>query len=507
MNYLKKIKFQSWDVLVVVLLAFGFLLLFSWHVRVGLIRYFDVDEFTYMHWVALLTQGKKPYLDFFMVFPPMFLFFFAPVFWIAGKTAAVFIAGRIAALGIAAAMFLAVGVLFGRMRSWRYFLLPALLAAFLPMPFDKFFEIRPDNLCTLLAVIGMLFQVLYLQEVKQKQTVFLAGVFYALSLLVFPKAISFIVVAGIVWLFTALPVFLKSKNFRDPIFYMIWGGLVVGGVVFLYLLSLGNFTTVWYSLTKLPLEANSVAPYVMEAHLFFFPNAAWYGGEGFTQGFLLNHALWVLGILVGIYRLFTPIGPANGKKGRMMAELLVAGSFLFNAFLYVSYYPNKHPQYLIPIALFVAFFAADGLVMVLRKFDRAASMISLIFLGVLIIVLYQASSVINTPKLSWVNTEQLNQLNQMQQLIPNSWKVFDLEGRMVFWPQPHYICCLAIGDFIGLLSKPPEQVHSMLEEQKVPYIFQGDSKRLFTLPWDDRVYIQQHYAPVQGWGDTLWRRL
>jgi hypothetical protein len=113
---------------------------------------------------------------------------------------------------------------------------------------------------------------------------------------------------------------------------------------------------------------------------------------------------------------------------------------------------------------------------------------------------------INEQKLGWVNTAQLSQLSQMQQMIPVSEYVFDLEGRMIFWKQPHYICCLAIGDFIWLMSRQPQPIKEMLEEKKVPYMFQGDSRRVYTLPWDDRAYIQEHYMQVPGWGDTLWKR-
>lgn len=488
------------------ILAIGFLLMFSWHVRVGMTRYFDVDEFSYIHWVTQFVGGKRPYVDFFMMFPPLYLFFFAPVVWVAGASADFFLTARMVAIGIEAVMFLTVGLLFGIIRDRRYLLLPSLLIAFLPMPFDKYFELRPDNLSTLFALLGVLFHVLFLRNTWPKQTSFLSGLCYASSLLIFPKALSFVVVAGVIWMFGAIPKLFRGTLFRDPLMHFLTGGAIISCIVGIYLVMLGHFDVVWYCLTKLAVETNTIVPFIMESHLFFFPGAAWYGSDGFSPGFLLNHFLWVSAILFGVFRLFTPVVTADGKKGGVLSELLVAGVFLFNAILYVAYYPNKHTQYLIPIGIFVGLYAADFIVFILNKLERVNRIIPIVILVIFIGILWNVAGLVNTKKLGWGNGLQLHQLRLMQQFIPKDAYVFDLEGRMIFWDQPYYICCLAIGDWIHLISRQPEPIHSMLEEKRVPWIFQGDSRRLYTLPWPDRAYIQEHYIPVEGWGENLWKR-
>jgi hypothetical protein len=122
------------------------------------------------------------------------------------------------------------------------------------------------------------------------------------------------------------------------------------------------------------------------------------------------------------------------------------------------------------------------------------------------LLLWQAA-VINQQKVFWTNRDQLRQYTEMRQLIPNDWEVYDTEGRMIAWKQPYYICCLSFGEWIGNISRPPLPLRDTLETRKVPYLFQGDSRRIYTLPMEDRVYIQSHYVMVSGWGDTLWRRL
>jgi hypothetical protein len=484
----------------------GFVLLFSWVYRAGMARYFDVDEFTYLHWVELLSQGKKPYFDFFFLIPPTYLFFYLPVVLLAGKTAFVFLAGRIFSLGVAFALFTVSGLIFGTVRSWKYAFLPSLLVAFLPMPSEKFFEIRPDTLAILFAFVAMLFHILWLNGKKEKGMAFLAGASYTLSVLIMQKTVPFAFVAFIVYCIQVLDVVKNKKISGNPIWYFPLGGVIVGGLLSLYLLLLGDVGTIYYSLVRIALEAYSAVPYIMEAHLYFFPNASFYGGAGFSNGFIFNHILWGLGICMGVYRLFTPGITQEGKKKGMLAEILLAGSFILVSGLYVSYYPMKHPQYLEPIAVFVGFYAADAIVLFFTKLEKKISILPLILLILGIGVLYSVSGEVNGPKLQWNNTMQLDQLTTLQQTIPSNLEVFDLEGRMIFWPQPYYICCLAIGDFYRNLSQKPPTVSSILEKRKVPYIYQGDSRRLYTLPYPDRQYIQDNYAPVVGWGDTIWER-
>jgi hypothetical protein len=141
----------------ILLVTLGFLLV--WKLNVGMTRFFDIDEFSYLHWVGNLAAGQRPYVDYFMFFPPGFLFFFLPLFWIFPGDPSIFVAGRVLALIIFIALLIVVSALYGKMRSWKYALLPLVLLAFLPMPYDKLVEIRPDNLSTLFAVLGMAFQV------------------------------------------------------------------------------------------------------------------------------------------------------------------------------------------------------------------------------------------------------------------------------------------------------------------------------------------------------------
>lgn len=496
----------------------GYLLV--WKLQVGMTRFFDIDEFSYLHWVGNLAAGQRPYIDYFMFFPPGFLFFFMPLFWMFPADPNIFLAGRVLSLIIFIALLIVVSALYGKLRSWKYALLPLVLLAFLPMPYDKLVEIRPDNLSTLLAVIGVALQVYAGMSVSPRARYLWAGagLAHAVSLIVFPKTIPFTVVSGVgvalySWWFSqrkdrSLLERLLAWFRAEPLWWYGCGFAGAMGVLVLWLMTLGDFGQVWYSLTRLPFEANTISRfYIMEPHLFFFPNGSFYGSSGLTNGLLANHAIWALGIMVGIVRLLSPFVTADGNRRHVVAEMIMAGSFILLATLYVTFYPLKHSQYLIPIAVFVAFYAADGLEGVLKWVHRTMGRwAEIALLAVVCALCIRITPQVNAVKLSWSNTDQLRQLGLLTQLVPKDAVVFDLEGRMVFWRDAYHICCVPFGSFIDHMSRQPPPVSQRLEAQQVPYIYQSDSRRMYSLPYTDRIYIQNNYAPVEGWGDTFWKR-
>ena len=476
-----------------------------------MVRFFDVDEFTHLHWAAEIARGQRPYVDFFTFFTP-------PFYWVYGIVVAffpfnpeVFIAARVVSFIIFLGILGVLGWLFAVTRSKKYVLLPVILLAFLPMPYDKFLEVRPDNLSTLFALAGMVFQIIALQKIHHsKPWWFWSGIWYMLSFLVLIKQLPFIAVGGLI---TLLYVFWgKGERVkRIPKEVLAWcAGLAIPfAVVALWMLTLGNVRTVWYSLTKLAFEANMMSKLGwMEPNLFFFPNGSFYGGTTLiTSGLVINHGLWILGIVFGIYRCMTLFITASGNRRRVLIEALIGGVFVVSILGYIQFFPLKHSQYLIPIAVFIAYYCADVIVLVFSAVERM-----LPFFGVLVVVLvgsyYLGSSTIqvNQVKLGWSNTAQLKNMQLLINTIPHDSEVFDLEGRLLFWKDAYYICCLPFGSFVQYLSQKPAVLREVLEAKKTPYIFQGDSHRLPLLSSEDLQYIQNAYAPVTGWGDTLWAR-
>jgi len=519
---LKKVDITS--ILIVLLFAFTIGYLLYWRVTVGMTRFFDVDEFTHIHWAADMAKGQRMYVDFFTFFTPVFYWFLQPLFWIYHNNPSIFLAGRVVALGLLVANSLLISILFARLRSVTWFLLPMMIYLWLPMPYDKITELRPDNLALVFALLGVWLQIegLWGRKFSGLHLYFWSGIMYALMILTLVKMVPFLAIAGLIWLSDGevwkdvrqlMRGKIRIKTFFNTSLGLLTSLIIVGVLFLLWCLSLGNFPVVWYSLTKLALESNRWTKFtVMEPHLFFFPNGSFYGGvTAITRALLANHTVWVIGGIMGTIRLFIPLVTADGDGRKARAEMLLAGIWFALVAIYVVFYPLKHSQYLIPIAIFLAFYFADACVSLFHRFGRIFGVKgektgSVIVLSSIVWVLVVTTPQVNMVKLTWTNQAQIEQTQILLATIPKNTDVFDMEGRMIYWPDAYYVCCLPFGGYIDYLSRRPEPLSLVLERKKVQYLFQGRTARFTQLSWDEQQYIRQHYAPVEGWGEELWMR-
>ena len=68
-------------IIIYLALSAGIVYLLVWKYRLGVARYFDIDEFAHLHWGYSFFIGEKPYADFFYFFPPFFLYLLKPIFF------------------------------------------------------------------------------------------------------------------------------------------------------------------------------------------------------------------------------------------------------------------------------------------------------------------------------------------------------------------------------------------------------------------------------------------
>lgn len=459
--------------LLIIVTGIVFLIFLSWHWRLGIERYFDVDEFAYLHWARLVSQGQTPYVDFFFYIPPGFLWFLAPLFLLGGGVWPVVMA-RVVSWGVFVALCGAVGVLFyslrGEKKEWWLALLPGVILSFLPLPFDKLLEIRPDTLATLLVFLGMIFQI-------RSPKLFYAGLWYGLSMVVLPKSVPLAAVAAIV-------VFFSSRKQFVP---LIAGMLVPLGLLGLWLVSLGEWNTVVYAFTRLPFETQKIAQtFVMQPDLFFYPNPTYYGQAGWSRELVVNHAVWIVGLSVGVYRLLTA-----------WKESLVSGIFLVSVISFMYLYPLRHAQYLIPIAVFVSFYAADAVFLVWQSLRKNKTGQAVFFVGfvALLFLFLQVFLSVNRPKLAWDNRQMLEDMKTIWQIIPKDSYVLDLDGRTLYFRDPYYACCLPFGQYAPYLSRPLPSLSEALERTNTQYIYEGQLGRVQTLTQEDQAYIQSRFRP------------
>lgn len=494
--------------------------LLYWRFQVSQTRFFDIDEFTHLNWAASIARGEKPYIDFFTFFTPGFHWIFSLLFFINTPDSMVFLQARYLAFVIFLGNTVLIGVLFALLRRKLFAPLSMIFFAWLPMPYDKLLEIRPDNLALFFCLLGLVIQAFLARNSTRysKQLFVAAGVAYAIATIVLVKMIPFIGIG--VLLFLVHPAswsYLRSivqtrrvqlREFTETPLLGLVGFAAVMLLFCLWLLTLGNIPLVWYSLTGLAFEANKAfSHYIMEPHLFFFPNSSFYGPGTINAGLIGNHAIWFVGILVGVIRLCTPFIASRGNKQLGFIEIGMAGIFFAFSFLYIEYYILKHIQYLIPVSVFVAWYAADGISWVYTSARRSVVRV-IVFTALLAggYGLVVTAQTVNAPKLLGNNSIQLQQIDTLIAMIPPESEVFDVEGRLLFWKPAYYICCLPFMTYIQHLSWPIEPLVQVLERKKVPYIYQGDTGRLPYMTSEELQYIRTNYTPVEGWGDTLWKR-
>lgn len=472
-------------------LTVGVLLWFLWGKgQLAIARQLDVDEFAYLHWAYHFSIGKLPYRDFFFYVPPGFLVALAPVFWFAHGVGPI-LAGRAMELFFFVLLCGAMSYLFWQLRrSWIALAVPVLLL-FLPLPSDKFLEIRPDTLAVLLATIALMFQIRWMRG-RRAWDGGLSGFFYSVSLLVLPKTVPNVLVAALITLFS-----LKGERRWGRKLKPLLVGFGIPLLIFgLWIVLFNDPGKALYSLIILPFEVNKVGRlFVMMPDLFFYPNTTFYGEPGYSVGLLTNHVLWIVGLGIGLYRLLTPA--LHRGKAAMWEELLVAGTFLTQVFFYVQLIPLKHAQYLIPIAPFVAWYTADG-INSLWQLMRKKTVTMVIFAGLCMFSLGWLISVfqrVQTPKFALNNREALEALERIFATIPQREYVFDLDGRILYYPDPYYVCCLPFGQFEPFLSQPLPSLSQSLEQQQVRFVYEGPLQRVNTLPSADSAYIHAKYVP------------
>ncbi len=495
--------------------------------QLGFVRYFDADELAYLHWAHNVFAGRLPYRDFLSYIPPGFLYVVAPLFWVV-KGADILAIGRVFSWVVFVGICGVLGVLFVLMRgdkgsqnttgNWGErmwgLLLPGVILAFLPLPADKFLEIRPDNLAVFFSLVGLVYLVSALQQPETYQRPALtsrwvwAGIWFGVSAMILPKTVPDALFALLVvvcrWLF-------GDRHHRNLRLGSV-AGFVLGGAIPLIVCmawmgsiirSAGDANVIWYSLTKLPFEVNAIGKiFYLSPDLFFYPNETFYGQGGMSVGLIANHAVWLLGLLYGVYRLMTPwLARSEDAAGSVWVELLVAGTLLVNVVLFLNWYPMRNAQYLIPIAVFVALYAADALWQGVTACMRRRT-ITVIAGGILYVVLlagmYEVNGRVNQPKFLMTNTQDYLVLTSALRNIPKDAYVFDLVGATIYFRDPYYVSGVPFGQWEPYLSRPLPSVTAALEKTDTRYIYEGALGRLQSLPATDVSYILSHYRAVPG---------
>lgn len=510
---LKSLKRMERGTAIIILIEIAVLVFFLIsHLYLGIHRYFDVDEFAHLHWAFDAYSGLKPYTQFLYFFPPFFLYLLSVVFLFTGKSAAAFIAGRLVSFGFFALLVTVLFFLVKKMRDTQTALFAAIVLSFLPLPFDKFLEIRPDLPAVVLAMAGMYMLIEALEITPPRGStsthpagrvlrLFLSGFFYGLSVAMLPKVVFFlppVVLVLILYCFThpAGRVF-GQRLIQVLKSFGIGFGIPAVFTLVLFFLS-GNVSRAVYLTVTFANESAKLLGYKFPMHgsLFFYPNDTYYAASGVSLPLLVNLAIYIVATVWGVIRCVSFLDQKT--RGGAYAQLLVAGTFLLNFMAYMKFFPLKHAQYLIPIAPFIAFYFADAVMEVAGKLKSSGGRIRLIvsrvsllsILGVMIVVGWR----MNMVKKNWTNETMFSELQRVYRVIPKDAYVLDLFGETLIYKDPYYICCIPYGQYAEAFAFRLPSLAEALKRTQTKYIFLHSEDRLKILPALDEKFVREHYA-------------
>lgn len=476
------------------------LLLLFLRLKLGITRYFDIDEFAYLHWGYNLYLGERPFTDFLFLFPPLFLYTLLPFFIVLGRTVAVLIQIRIY-IFVIFLLTVSILILIGRkLRNLTTGLLAAIVFVFLPIPSDKMIEIRPDLMALMFALLGMYLFTTGLENRKRK-ILFFAGASYAISIGFITKTVFFLLpVLGILWLtgYKAVTVNKINKLIKHVYIPLAAGFAIPALITFLIVLSYGNFRFAVYSMTKLASDTTKAlgAKFYMRPDIFFYPNDTYYGFPGTNNlPYILNLVIYTAASLWAIKNFISSLSfPDNNK---CLREFLVASSFFVNLIAFVKFYPLKHAQYLILLVPFIAYYFADLAESIRRyKYGKLLIILVLLLIGI-------AGKQTYDKKSRWDNKTTLAAVNKLLSTIPKDEAVFDLTGSSVFFRHGYYLCCLPYGQYEEALKFPIPNLEKALDSSRTKYIHTDFYGRLDVLPPLQAKYIKENFVPYFPDGSLL----
>lgn len=449
--------------------------------NLGAVRFLDLDEYAHLHWSFNAFSGLVPYKDFFYIFTPFYLYLIAPLILLTGKTFSYVLAARMTSfiIFLVGAVFLFLiakhqrGTLFG--------LFTALMFIYLPLPADKWIEIRPDGLGTVLALIGI-----YLFFTSGY---FLSGIFLSFGFAVNPKIIFYplSVIGG--WMIVKLNIY-RLKHF-------ILGLIIPVIILFTIFMLSGKFETALFSIFRLHQIAGQLMDknLPMAPNLFFYPNDFYYGTMNTDFNYLTNLFMYVASSLTAI---LTLLGFMLQSREKRLTQLVMSFLFLTNIFAYIKIFPLKHTQYLIGVSPFVAYFFSELVFLIWEKIKnyRIARRSFLLIIAFFIIFIAAEGHRMNSLKARFNNSDSVLFLNEAKKYFTENEYVWDLTGATLFYKDPYYICCVPYGNYWGALRFPMPDLESELTGKNVKYIFVQDKRMLGILPDEHKNIVNKYYTDI-----------
>lgn len=462
----------------------------------GILRYFDPDEFAHFHWAFHFIIGQKPYHDFFIYHIPFYQWFLLPLFLLPQGPGAV-IAARLLMFSVFGASLIAVYFITKKIsRNTTTGLFAVFIASIFPIMIDKSIEIRPDMLMVLLYLIPL--TLLVRKQTETNRKAFIAGFILGLCVMVYQKILFAVPALVLLFLWEPLKSIVRKQattiqsTNRIVRLGVMWtlGGMIPMVAFFIYLAAAGILPDAMSLIIEGTRAAYSDQSVKFSPFLALSPWPLVYLDRGGPSlPWALNIVL-LLTIVGGIVIL------AWQRNWKYCCYYLL---FYVSSYAYLLLFPTPFVQYYLPVVTVGSTLSAIFITTLIGFFNKLRLVIPLtvVFLTIGLVSYYQQYAV-RTNKDN-TNTEQMQVVSDVVTHIKPEESVYDMVGSYAFRPPGFAICCLHY--FVGF-AQTLEKDHklipitdSLVKNQTKFLVLDRNGYVFWLVPEPDMTFLRTNYIP------------
>jgi len=444
------------------------------------------DELVHMNTAYLVSVGKRPFIDFFTIYSPLFHVLLVPIFRFTGYTFQAVSVARVIMIVVFFARLLVGWLFVSTVFSRRVATLFVLLLLLDPFTVFSGMQIRPDSLYLFVLFLGLYFLSLFLKR-HQQRNLFFAGLCIGLAVVFSVKSLA---VVGVLSLFLFFYL-ARMKRVLQVRFYLL--GAVIPLALFCgYFILQGSFTQMTEHLIVYSKAMSDGLWYPTRLGFFYIP------GNTYIYGLGGKPVTWYIAIGLPILAVFGALFGLFSYKKHAMRLFWVGTLFCIALAQYCFFYTvrSMFMQYYLGVNWILAVFTAVFLDICVRFWKtKALESISetvYFFLFLLVVTVSIQANMLRATAVSMEIEDQ--RMLQRWSAIPADEPVFPgLLFRPLSQPIPYGYFYPEVPQRIRSGYLP---VKTLLETNAVRYLLVGDYTMQFfdsaTVAFIRENYVQDH---------------
>lgn len=482
-------RIYRFAILLLILLYIGAIALLLWSVVFSGYHYvFDSDELSHGQVAYLILQGKRPFVDFFTIYSPLFHWLIAPVLLLRGFTFDAILGVRAVMIGLFIIRLISgvalAAILFGRLAALAF--IPLLLID--PLTTFNGMQIRPDNLMLTLFVLGLTVSA---RGIIKKHTFvcICGGVLLGISCIVSMKILPIILpVFGMIMLSDLI-------HRRWGMFlHVLAGAILAVAIYFALFLFQGSFSAMIQQSFFDPKTTNDALLYPVNFGNYYIP------GNVYIYGVMGKPLTWMYTLILpflGFAGSALAVMSVFQKKKKEGLDFFVVGLACGYTFYVLSllFIHSVFSQYYLPLSFFAALFAAAGIAFFIHAMSAHASTRWVIAMSAAILIVPFGVSAYknNLFRAAIGNRDVFSIYRNVWSQIPENAPVFPgFLYRPISYPITYGYY---LGDIPQAIKNRYPSVPDVLEQQRTPYVLLDDQS-IAAYGQDTERYIKSRYTRI-----------